>query len=197
MLKSRITALALLLLGLAAPWAHAIPLDPTGQIRPDLLGDALVALEAHPEAKSAGRLVVVDYSKHSSEARLYVLDLSDGHVDALRTAHGAGSDKDHDGYLDDFSSVPGSNASPSGAFQVAEEYSGKHGRSVRLNGLDPENANARDRAIVVHAAAYAEPDFLQRYGKLGRSNGCIVFSSADLQAFLNAVPEGALVYIGR
>lgn len=192
----RLAMLLAVLLFSAAP-ALAVPLDPEQQIRPHLLGEALAALEDHPEATASPRLVIVDYGRRSSEERLYVVNLQTGGVDAFRTAHGSGSDPDHDGYLDNFSDVPGSSASPEGAYLTAEEYTGKHGRSLRLDGLDATNANARNRAIVIHAAAYAEPDWLTRYGKLGRSNGCIVFSAADLKTFMADVPTGTLLYVGR
>ncbi|MBI1398966.1 murein L,D-transpeptidase catalytic domain family protein [Hyphomonas sp.] len=191
---------ALFLLGfstLAAP-AFAKSLDPSGKIRPELLDQAVAALNAHGEnGEQTGKLVVVDYSLHSSKPRLFVIDLDSGVVDAFRTAHGKGSDHDHDGYLDSFSDVPGSSASPKGLYRTAEEYSGGHGRSLRLDGLDTTNANARSRAIVIHSAVYAEPDHLKKYGKLGRSNGCIVFSSEDLAAFLDEVPKGSLIYVGK
>lgn len=177
--------------------ASAITLDPQGLIRPELIGKALAALDAHPEAKDSHRLVIVDYSLHSSKPRLFIVNLETGTVEAFRTTHGAGSDPDHDGYLDTFSDVPNSSASPEGAYLTAEEYYGKHGRSLRLDGLDATNANARNRAIVIHAAAYAEPAFLKQYGKLGRSNGCIAFSQADLQTFLAEIPAGTLIYVGR
>ncbi len=177
--------------------ARAQPLDPEGRIRPALLERAVEAADAGaPGDYTAGKLVVVDYSLHSSQERLFVIDLETGAVTAFRAAHGLGSDTDHDGYLDIFSSVSGSQASPQGLFRFAEEYSGKHGQSFRLDGLDEINRNARARAIVVHAAWYAEPDFLKQHGKLGRSNGCIVFSAADLARFVREVPEGTLIFVG-
>jgi hypothetical protein len=173
-------------------------LDPGGLIRPDLLDAALAAkAQTAPGAAATGRLVVVDYSRHSSLERLYVVNLETGAVTAYRAAHGRGSDPDHDGFLDKFSSVPGSNASPEGAFRLAETYHGQHGRSVRLDGLDETNRTARARAIVIHAAAYAEPEHLARHGNLGRSFGCIVFSAADLARFLEDVPEGTLIFVGK
>ncbi|MCA8900657.1 MAG: murein L,D-transpeptidase catalytic domain family protein [Hyphomonas sp.] len=190
-------ATTLAILALAALPAAAIPLDPDHLIRPDLLGRALDALKSHKDEADPTRLVVVDYARRSSEARAYLVNLETGGVDAFLAAHGRGSDPDHDGYLDNFSDVPGSSASPEGAYLTAEEYWGKHGRSLRLDGISDTNANARDRAIVIHAAAYAEPEWLIRYGKLGRSNGCIVFSEADLGTFLQDVPEGTLVFVGR
>ena len=191
-------AACLAALCLAALPAGAIPVDPQGMIRADLLGRALAALEAHRDVADQTHLVIVDYSRRSSEKRAYLVNLQTGLVEeAFRTAHGSGSDPDHDGYLDRFSDVPGSSASPEGAYLVAEQYVGKHGRSLRLDGLDRTNANARDRAIVIHAAAYAEPTFLQQHGKLGRSNGCIVFSKEDLGTFLKDVPEGTLIFVGK
>ena len=192
----RLAALAVLCL--AALPAQAVPLDPDGLIRPDLLGRAVAALEAHKAEADPAHLVVIDYSRPSSEPRAYVLNLETGRVDDIfRAAHGRGSDPDHDGYLDSFSDVPGSSASPEGAYLTAEEYIGKHGRSLRLDGLDATNANARSRAIVIHAAAYAEPAWLKKFGKLGRSNGCIVFSKADLTTFLKDVPQRTLIFVGK
>lgn len=194
----RAFALFLLFFCSLAPAAFAVVLDPHQIIRQELLNAGLTALrDKAPDASKTGRLVIVDYAKHSREERLYVVNLKTGEVSAYRTSHGLGSDPDHDGYLDRFSSVPGSQASPRGTFRIAEEYRGKHGRSVRLDGLDEENRTARDRAIVIHAASYAEPEHLARYGKLGRSNGCIVFSKADLARFLDEVSEGTLIFVGK
>lgn len=193
----RLTALVLLGFFLASP-ALAQSLDPKGLIRPALLERAAQAMEARGhEGHTSGKLVVVDYGLHSSEERLFVIDLETGAVSAYRAAHGLGTDPDHDGLLDSFSSLSGSQASPEGAFRLAEEYTGKHGQSFRLDGLDPANRNSRARAIVIHAAWYAEPDFLKQHGKLGRSNGCIVFSKADLARFIGEVPEGTLIFVGK
>tara|TARA_R110000787_G_scaffold26154_6_gene73375 strand:+ start:26146 stop:26733 length:588 start_codon:yes stop_codon:yes gene_type:complete len=189
---------ALAFFAFTALGAQAVTLDPQGQIRPDLLGKALAAHESHKAStRETGRLVVVDYSRHSREARLYIVNLQTGDVVGFRAAHGKGSDADHDGHLDHFSNESGSSASPEGAFITAEEYIGKHGRSLRLDGLDTANSASRDRAIVIHAADYAEPAFLAQHGKLGRSNGCIVFSKADLKTFLADVPQGTLIFVGK
>lgn len=182
----------------ATQTASAVPVDPQGLIRPDLLGRALNSLKAHKDTADPEFLVIVDYARRSDEPRAYLLNLETGLVEAaFRAAHGSGSDPDHDGFLDKFSDIPGSSASPEGAYLVAEPYVGKHGKSLRLDGLDPTNANARDRAIVIHAADYAEPTFLQKWGKLGRSNGCIVFSKADLATFLKDVPRRTMVFVSK
>ena len=194
----RVTLLMLLALMAACLPARAGELDPGGLIRPALLERAVEAMESPAYTEHvAGLLVVVDYSLHSSQERLFVVDLKSGAVSAYRTAHGLGSDPNHDGLLDFFSSVSGSQASPEGVFRLAEEYQGKHGQSFRLDGLDDINRNSRARAIVVHSAWYAEPGFLKQHGKLGRSNGCIVFSKADLARFIGEVPEGTLIFVGK
>jgi hypothetical protein len=194
----RVSFLMLLALIAACLPARAAELDPEGLIRPALLERALEAMNAQGQAeRTSGKLVVVDYSLHSSSQRLFVINLETGAVSTYRTAHGLGSDPDHDGYLDSFSSQPGSQASPEGSFRLAEPYQGRHGPSFRLDGQDETNRNARLRAIVVHSAWYAEPDFLDRHGKLGRSSGCIVFSKADLARFAVEVPVGTLIFVGR
>jgi L,D-transpeptidase catalytic domain len=194
---TRFIAICSLFLLAAAP-AHAKNINASGALRADLLNRALEAQKTHAgAAKDTGRLVIVDYSRHSKEERLFVVNLENGDVTGFRAAHGRGSDTDHDGYLDRFSDEPGSSASPEGAMVIAEEYRGKHGLSLRLDGLDETDKSSRERAIVIHAADYAEPEFLSRFGKLGRSNGCIVFSKADLKRFLADVPKGTLMFVGR
>ena len=141
-------AACLAALCLTALPAAAIPLDPQGLIRPDLLGKALASLKAHGDTADPTHLVIVDYARRSSEKRAYLVNLETGLVEeAFRAAHGSGSDPDHDGFLDKFSDVPGSSASPQGAYLLAEQYVGKHGKSLRLDGLDPTNANARNRYV--------------------------------------------------
>lgn len=182
----------------ASAGAQAPKLDPDGLIRDAVLTEALAAREARTGAfANNGVMVIVDYGLRSDEARLFILDLETGRVEAFRAAHGLGSDPDHDGWLDSFSSVSGSNASPRGAFITAEEYYGKHGRSLRLDGIDQDNANARARAIVMHAAWYAEEDFLDAHGKLGRSNGCIVFSVRDRDMVFGNLKPGTFLWVTK
>lgn len=193
----RLAAIFVLLL-LATPPSHAKTLAPNGALRPALLAQAMAAHTAYAgKAANEGVLVVVDYALHSKDARLFVVNLESGEVTAYRAAHGRGSDTDHDGWLDRFSDTPGSGASPAGTLRIAEPYYGKHGLSLRLDGLEETNKSSRARAIVVHAASYAEPEFLAQHGKLGRSNGCIAFSKADFDRFMASVPEGTLIFVGR
>ena len=99
--------------------SHAAEIDPDRMIRPELLGEAIQAMSRHSDRTNPSRLVIVDYGLHSAQKRLFVVDLETGLVNAYRTTHGRGSDKDHDGFLDAFSDVPGSSASPQGAYLMA------------------------------------------------------------------------------
>lgn len=189
---------AFLLLVGACLVAEADTEYPLNEVRADLLEAAKSSLRTHAsKVSNTDTIVIVDYSLHSAKNRLFVADLGAGTVTRFRVTHGRGSDKNHDGMLDHFSSKSGSYASPKGAHVTAEQYVGKHGASVRMDGLEPDNASARSRAIVIHAAKYAEASMVNTYGKLGRSQGCLALSQADLQTLLQLVPTGTLVYIDK
>lgn len=116
-------------------------------------------------------LCVADFQKPSSEKRIYVIDMQDSslfHSDYV--AHGRNSGQLH---AESFSNIMHSNQSSLGFYLISESYEGKHGLSIRLDGLDAGfNDRARDRAIVMHAADYAEPSIILSTGRLGRSLGC-------------------------
>jgi hypothetical protein len=140
---------------------------------------------------------VADFGAHSSLPRLHFANLENGTVRSFLVAHGMGSDPDHDGYLNDFSNEPGSNATSRGAFITWEWYKGKYGTSIRLGGLDPQNSNALPRAIVMHSADYATPYHVERWGRLGRSNGCFAMAPEDFREALWNLSGGRLLYSER
>ena len=143
------------------------------------------------------RVAIVDYSRPSDEPRLFLVSMDTGEVHALRVTHGKGSDPLHTGRLQSFSSADGSEATSRGAYRTAELYTGQHGRSMRLDGLDPDNRTARARAIVIHAAGYAEPSVVRSQGQMGRSQGCFALSSGDLPTVLAFLGEGRLLFADR
>ena len=96
-----------------------------------------------------------------------------------------------------FSNAPGSYATSQGAYLTSDTYEGKHGQSMRLAGLDPQNSNAAPRAIVVHAAWYVGPDIVSAHGKLGRSQGCLALAASDLPHVLNRLGSGRLIFAGK
>jgi hypothetical protein len=137
---------------------------------------------------------VIDFSAHSALPRFHFADLENGRVESFRVAHGTGSDPQHDGWLKNFSNVSGSNATSRGAYVTWEWYKGRYGTSVRLGGLDPDNSNALERLIVMHPASYCTPEHVERWGRLGRSNGCFALSPEDFLIALTRLSGGRLIY---
>jgi L,D-transpeptidase catalytic domain len=137
---------------------------------------------------------IVDYSLLSRQPRFFFIDMLAGQVKSLYVTHGRGSDPEHDGWLKSFSNEPSSAATSRGAYVTRNWYEGKHGTSMRLVGLDPDNCNAEDRAIVVHGAAYANPSQIEKFGKLGRSEGCFAFPEANLLEVAAKLGPGRLLF---
>ena len=143
------------------------------------------------------RVGIADFSMPSWQPRFFILDMESGQAKSYRTTHGRGSDPAHSGWVKSFSNEPGSNASSRGAYVTAEHYSGKHGPSMRLDGLDADNSMARDRAIVVHGAWYANADMIGKYGKLGRSEGCFAFAERELPIIRDQLGPGRLLFAAK
>jgi hypothetical protein len=150
------------------------------------------ALERDPHAAV---LAIADLSRPSTEQRLYVVDLR-RHALLLRTwvAHGQGS-----GGLncDVVSDKPGSLCSSPGLYRVGPRIaSPKHGDALLLDGLDPgQNGRAREREIIIHAAAYVSSSFIAAHGRLGRSWGCPAVSAEAMPQLLELLPPGSLLYV--
>ncbi|HET6230672.1 MAG TPA: murein L,D-transpeptidase catalytic domain family protein [Longimicrobiaceae bacterium] len=168
-------------------------LDPKGVVAPKLLAQAVEFFRTH-RAKFANQAVisVLDYSLPSSKGRFHVIDLASGEVWSLHMANGKGSEPDHDGIAHHLGNVPGSNMSSVGFVRTAETYEGKHGLSLRLDGLSPTNSNLRTRAVVVHGASYVtDRDVIQ-----GRSNGCPAVPNDQVGKLIGKIKGGSLMYFG-
>lgn len=174
----------------------APPLDPRGQVRKELMERAVAALDVHHKRiPLRDRMYLVDFQKYSGDERLYEVDMVGGQVTVLRTCHGRGSDPAHSGYAQRFSNTPDSNMSSVGAFATAgASWGSQQGPNVLLDGLEYSNDRARERAIIIHGADYADPGFLAREGKLGRSYGCFSVAHADLPALRERMGEGRLLF---
>ncbi|WP_443025374.1 murein L,D-transpeptidase catalytic domain family protein [Sphingomonas sp. RB3P16] len=169
-----------------------------GVLRPALLRQALTALDRLGTAiPRRDRIAIADFDAPSAQPRFYLVDLAGGTPQALRVAHGSGSDPDHSGWLHRFSNTPGSNASSEGAFLTADYYVGKHGLSQRLIGLEPSNNNALERALVIHSAWYANPEMLALHEQLGRSQGCFAVGERDLAQVFDRLGPGRMVYSAK
>lgn len=167
-------------------------------VNPVLFNRALAALEWHGDKiPNRDLIVIADFTPSSSSPRLQVINLMSGATRDLLVAHGSGSDPTHSGFLQRFSNVPSSECTSSGAFVTRDEYFGQHGKSRRLMGLDPTNNLAYERAIVVHGAWYSNPDMIEKYGKLGRSQGCFAVAENQIDSLVTLLGEGRMIYAGK
>lgn len=167
--------------------------DPQGMIPDRLRTEALAYFDKNQSRiKNKNYVSVIDFSLKSSVPRFFIINMNTGSVTAIRTAHGTGSDSDHDGYAEKFSNVSGSNASSLGFYLTAETYSGKHGYSLRLDGLSSTNSRARSRAVVIHGATYVKDSDV----KAGRSWGCPAISMANRTKVIDMIRDGSLIYAG-
>jgi hypothetical protein len=167
-------------------------------VRPELLRRALAALDRHGNRiPRRDRIAIADFDAPSANPRFHLVDLVSGTSVSLLVAHGSGSDPAHTGYLHRFSNQEGSNASCDGTFVASDYYVGKHGRSQRLDGLDPSNSNALSRAIVIHSAWYSNPEMLRTHGQLGRSQGCFTVGESDLDRVFARLGPGRMLYSAK
>lgn len=186
---------------LVAGAALALPVKLPAQVRNGSHRDRKLFDIAKRELDRAGDAIwrkdivgIADYGVHSAQERFYFVNMDREEVTTAHCSHGSGSDPEHDGWLNHFSNVEGSNASSKGAYVTWEWYTGRYGTSVRLGGLDPTNDAALQRYIVMHRAAYAEPSHVERWGRLGRSNGCFAFGADNFRFALLNLSGGRLLY---
>lgn len=141
----------------------------------------------------ADRLAVIDFSLPSSEKRLWIFDLRAMQL-VLEdwVAHGKNSG---DNLASRFSNRVGSHQSSLGLFLTAESYSGKHGLSLRMEGLEPGvNDKARERAIVIHGASYVDPKWVDVQGRIGRSLGCPAVRTEIAPKVVDNLKEGQFLF---
>ena len=139
-------------------------------------------------------LTIIDFSKSSNKERLFILDLKNEKlVKSSLVAHGMQSGV----YIaESFSNEQSSNKSSLGLYVTKETYIGKHGYSLRIDGMNKGvNDNARKRAIVIHGADYVSTDFIEDYGRLGRSFGCPALPSNDTQEIIDLIKNGSCLFI--
>lgn len=177
----------------------------------DSLGDALARLAPSADPKVIGlavkasecaqtqggqpadRLAVIDYSKPSSEPRLWVFDTVNRKLLFQElVAHGKNSG---DANSTQFSNAPNSLASSLGLFRTSDTYTGKNGYSLRMQGLEPGvNDKAMARAIVIHGAAYVNEAMAKVAGRIGRSWGCPAVRTAIAHKLIDALKGGQMVF---
>jgi hypothetical protein len=142
---------------------------------------------------SPSTLTIIDYSKPSTEPRLWVLDLARRDVIYNElVAHGQGSGGN---LATTFSNEPESHQTSLGLFVTDTTYVGRNGYSLRLDGLDRGfNDRARDRAIVMHGAPYVNERIGKSLGRLGRSHGCPAVRETVARQLIDRVKGGSLLF---
>lgn len=166
--------------------------DP-GHIVPDIpLRRALTYYDVYyNQIQNKNYVTVVDFTRVNTKKRMFLIDMKTGQVSTYLVAHGQGSDPSHTGMATKFSNQFGSNMSSTGMYVTGSQYSGAHGKSLRLNGLESTNSNAFDRAIVIHGAWYVDP----QYTPLGRSNGCPAVEDRYVSSIVDRLKDGSVYYI--
>jgi len=144
-----------------------------------------------------GTLIIVDYTQPSQTKRLAVMNLENGRLlFHTRVAHGKNSGGV---YAHKLSNIAGSLQSSAGLFKITDEFNGKHGKSLRLMGLDPElNSNSKERGIIIHSAKYVSlKSIIANWKKgfyLGRSAGCFVLSNDSFNKLNQELIRPAYLY---
>lgn len=161
-----------------------------------LIPRALAALDKHSAVIAVrDKIGIVDFSQPSRQARFHIVDLVGGTTSTpLLVAHGKGSDPANCGMAQHFSNLVDSEASSRGSYVTGEVYYGKHGRSRRLIGLDPDNDRALERGIVIHAASYVSPAVVAAQGRVGRSQGCFAVNPREITQVLETLGPGRLLF---
>lgn len=203
----------LLCLTLAAiPWADAALAGPAESLPADRLVERLhraapsldrkvLSLATHAmtcsirrgESVPMQRLSVIDYSRPSTQPRLWVFDLEGARLlFEERVAHGRNTGEN---LATRFSNATGSYMSSLGAFVTQESYRGANGYSLRLQGLEPGfNDKARERAIVIHGAPYVSDALVRAQGRLGRSLGCPAVRTTVAQPLIDSIRGGSFLF---
>jgi len=167
----------------------------TRNLTPNILKLAISAFEHAREEGLVDKKIVtiIDYSKPSTEKRLWVVDLENKKV-LFNTlvAHGRNSGLD---VARKFSNEYQSLASSLGVFLTGHTYLGHNGYSLVMEGLEEGiNDKAQARHIVFHPAHYVSEDFIERTGRIGRSWGCPALSPQIAPQLINTIKDGTLVF---
>lgn len=158
-----------------------------------------VAFEGYENLKSQNKLensilTIIDFSLSSNQKRLWVIDMDSNEV-LFHTlvAHGMNSGQE---FATNFSNKSESHQSSLGFYLTAEIYTGKHGSSLKLDGIEKGiNDNARERAIVIHGADYVSETFARNNGRLGRSQGCPALPNNLTSKIISKIKNKSVLFI--
>jgi hypothetical protein len=160
----------------------------------NVFNTAILGYRKMDNIKKRDIITIIDFSKPSTEERFLVIDLANKKIlYNCFVAHGKNSG---DNYAKSFSNQSESLMSSLGFYLTGETYSGKNGYSLILNGLEKGiNDNARQREIVIHGANYVSDEFINKYGRLGRSWGCPALPVEISKAIIDLISGGSCLFI--
>jgi hypothetical protein len=141
-----------------------------------------------PES-NANFWAVVDFNLPSSVERLFIFDLRSRSVRKFLVAHGKKSGEE---LAINFSNKIGSNCSSLGIYRTLDTYTGKHGESLKIEGLDATNSNAQERLVVIHKADYVVPNY-KGTGRAGRSDGCFAINPEHIDEVIQCLKGGSYI----
>ena len=139
-------------------------------------------------------LSIADFNLSSKLKRLWIVDIDKNEL-LLNTwvSHGRGSGGD---IATRFSNINSSHQSSIGFYVTGEVYTGKHGRSLRLDGMDEGyNSKARERAIVIHGASYVSAQAIKNLNRLGLSHGCPAVPLELSNKIIDMVKDKTVLFI--
>ena len=152
-----------------------------------------LSLQSENKIKNERYLTIIDMSISANKNRFFLIDLDNKSIiHKSIVAHGRNSGGE---FAKLFSNKIGSFKSSIGFYRTAETYNGKHGLSLRLDGLEQSNNNARKRAIVIHAADYVSDVFISKNGRLGRSLGCPSLPLKNYFKIIDNIKNGSVLFI--
>lgn len=172
-------------------------IDACNTIAPEALKMSLNAyhfLLKKNQLKNKDILTVVDFSKPSTEERLFIINLkSKKIISKSLCAHGQNSGEN---YASTFSNTLNSLQSSLGVFIASETYIGANGLSLKLDGMENGiNSNARMRSVVIHPAKYVSYEYIQQNGRLGRSQGCPALPENKSKEIISLIKGGSCFFI--
>jgi hypothetical protein len=141
-----------------------------------------------------GILSICDFSQSSRNKRLYIIDLVSMKL-LINTyvAHGRNTGGE---FAKSFSNSPESHKSSLGFYVTRSTYSGSHGLSLKIDGVERGfNDRALKRNIVVHGSEYVGPNFIEQNPFTGRSYGCPAVPDSESAEVINSIKDGSCLFI--
>jgi len=139
-------------------------------------------------------LTICDFSQSSLKKRMYIIDIENNKlVTQTYVAHGRNSGGE---YANRFSNKAESLQSSLGFYVTANTYIGKHGLSLKIDGMEPGiNDKAMMRTIVIHGADYVSAGRAAAGGYMGRSWGCPAVPKQEANSIITTIKNGTCLFI--